>query len=106
MIFDQVGDDFRVGFGGELVAFFFKPALEGKIIFYDAVVYDYDASAAIAVRVGVLFGGTAMGGPARVADTECAIERFRADDFFEVSELAFGAADLQAVAIPRYGDSG
>src|SRR5258706_14687174 len=106
MIFDQVGDDFGIGFGGALVALFFEPPFEGKIIFYDAVVYDYDASAAIAVRVGVLFGGTAMGGPAGVADTECAIQRLRADDFFEVSELAFGAADLQAIAIPRYGDPG
>src|SRR6266850_6306971 len=84
MIFDQVGDDFCVGFGGELVALFLEPPFQGKIIFYDAVMNDDDASAAVAVRMGVFFGGTAMSGPTGVADTECAIERLRADDFFQV----------------------
>src|SRR5258706_5378581 len=67
---------------------------------------DDDASAAVAVRMGVLFGGTAMCGPTGVPNTECAIERFNADDFFQVPQLALGTPNLQAIAIPCDGDSG
>ena len=105
MLFDQVRDDFRIGFGGELVAFFFEPALERKIIFDNAVMHNHDFPAAVAMRMGILFGGAAMGGPAGVSDTVSAIERLEADDFFEIAQLAFGAPNLQALAVAGDRDS-
>ena len=102
----QVSDDFGVGLGGELVAFFDELALQGKVVFDDAVVHDHDASGAVAMRMGILFRGTAVRGPARVADAVGAVERLQADDLFQVAQLAFGAANLQTVAIAAHRDSG
>ena len=59
-----MGDDFCVGFGYKFVAgggeFFF----EGEVVFDDAVVDDDEGAGAVAVGMGVLFGGAAVGGPA------------------------------------------
>ena len=94
-LLDQVGDDLGVGFGDEDVALGGELALELEVVFDDAVVDDDDASGAIAVGVGVLFGGAAVGGPAGVADAVGAVERVLAQDFFYVLELAGGAADIE-----------
>ena len=99
ILLDQVGDDFGIGFGGELVAFLDQLLLQGDVVLDDAVVHDDDLAGAIAMRMGVFFGGAAVGGPAGVADAVGAVERLQADGFFQVAQLAFGAADLQAVAI-------
>ena len=48
--------------------------LQFQVVFDDAVVDDYDFAGAIAVRMGVFFGGAAMGGPASVADAVDAFE--------------------------------
>src|SRR5579863_7271894 len=58
------------------------------------------------MRMGVFFGGASMSGPAGVADAIAAVERFKADGFFEVAELAFGAAELQLVSVAGDGDAG
>ena len=42
---DEVGNDFGVGFGGELVAFFDQLPLERQIVLDDAVVHDDDLAA-------------------------------------------------------------
>ena len=73
-LLDEVGDDFGVGFGDELVALGGEFALEVEVVFDDAVVDDDDAAGAVAMGVGVLFGGAAVGGPAGVADAEGAVE--------------------------------
>src|ERR1700722_6303127 len=41
----------------------------------------------------------------RVADAVGAIQWVHADGFFQVTQLAFGAADLQTVRIAGYSDS-
>jgi hypothetical protein len=41
-----------------------------------------------------------------VADAISAVERLQADDLFQVTQLAFGAAHLQALAITGNGDAG
>ena len=51
---------------------------------------------AVAVGVGVLFGGAAVGGPAGVADAEGAVDGVFGEDGGEVGELAGGAAELEA----------
>jgi len=62
--------------------------------------------------VGVLFGGTAVGGPASVADAEGSGDGGFDENGLEVAELAGRAAelhDLLAVGVGRatgYGDAG
>jgi hypothetical protein len=101
-----VRDDLGVGLGYELVALFGQLLLERKIILDDAIVDHDDVSGAVAVRVGVLFSRAAVRGPARVSDAVSAIERLEPDGFFEVSQLALGAADLQALAVAGDRDAG
>ena len=94
MLLDQVGDDFGVGFGRELVAFVDQLLLQADIVFDDAVVDDDDLAGAIAMGMSVFFRGAAVRGPARVADAVGAVERLQADDLFQIAQLAFGAANL------------
>ena len=48
--------------------------------------------------VGVFFSGTAVRGPAGVADAEGAVQRVLAQDLFKVDELTGSAAHLKRVA--------
>ncbi len=73
--------------------------LEREIVLDDAVVDHDDLAGAVAVRMGVLFGGTSVSGPARVADAVGAVHRLEADDLFEVAQLALGAADFEPFAV-------
>ena len=101
ILFDQVGNDFGVGLGGELVAFLDELFLQAKIVLDDAVVHDDDLAGAVAVRMGVFFRGTAVGGPAGVSNAVGAMQRLLPDGFFQIAQLAFGAANLEAVAVAR-----
>ena len=74
-LLDQVRDDFGVGLGLELVPFGDQLALDLEVVLDDAVVHDDDAAGAVAVRMGVLLGRTAVRGPARVAEAVDARER-------------------------------
>ena len=101
-----MGDDLGVGFGDELVALGDEGALEGEVVFDDAVVDDDEGAGAVAVGVGVLFGGAAVRGPASVADAEGAVDGRFGDDVFEVAEFAGGAAQGEAFGPTSYGDAG
>ncbi len=90
-----MGDDFGVGFGEELVALGDERGLEGEVVFDDAVVHDDEGAGAVAVGVGVFFGGAAVGGPAGVADAVRAFDGVGREDGVEVAELAGGAAELR-----------
>ena len=104
---DEVGDDFGVGFGYKFVALGGEFGFEGEVIFDDAVVDDDEGAGAVAVGVGVLLGGAAVGGPAGVADAEGAGERVGGEDCFEVAKLAGGSAELHdAVGGAGDGDAG
>jgi hypothetical protein len=46
----------------------------------------------------IFFGGPAMRGPARVADTVGAVEWLLPQNFFEVAQLSFGAPNLELMA--------
>src|ERR1700756_3133552 len=67
---------------------------------------DHNLSGAVAVRVGVLFTGTSVGRPARVADPVSAFEGLEANDLFQVAELALGATHLKAAAVSGDGNAG
>ena len=77
ILLDQVGDDFGVGLGDELVAFGDQLLLQREVVFDDAVVDDDELAGAVAVGVCVLFRGAAVSGPAGVADAVGAVERLR-----------------------------
>ena len=97
LVLDDVGDDLGVGFGGEGVAFGDEGFFELEVVFDDAVVDDDEGAGAVAVGVGVLFGGAAVGGPAGVADAEGALDGVFGEDVGEVAEFAGGAAKLERV---------
>src|SRR5437899_13043592 len=105
IFFDQVGDYLCVGFGGEAVALFDELPLQRNIVLDNSVVHHYHAPAAIAVRMGVLFGGAAVGCPAGVADAVSSIERVQADNFFHIPKLAFGAANLKSFTVAEHGNA-
>src|ERR1035437_4842164 len=105
MLLHEVGDDFGVGLGFEGVAFVLELLLEGQVVFDDAIVHHDDVAFTVAVRVGVFLGGAAVGGPARVADAEGAIDGVVADSFFEVAQLALGAANFEMPVIAVNGEA-
>ena len=65
---DEVGEDFGVGLGVEVVAFSFEPGAEGTVVFDDAVMDERDVAGLVEMRVGVDLGWRAVGGPAGVGD--------------------------------------
>jgi hypothetical protein len=67
---------------------------------------NYHAAGAVAMRVGVFFGGTAMCGPARMSYSVGAIEWAQADNLFEVAKFAFRAPYLQVVAFVNNRNAG
>ena len=92
LLLDQVGDDFCIRFGYEFVALGHELALELEVVFDDAVMHDDDAAGAVAMRMGIFLGGTAVGGPAGMANAIAAAasilamgkDRVFADDLFEI----------------------
>src|SRR5881394_886578 len=97
-------DDFRVGLGNERVTLLLQFALEIEIVLDNAVVDDDDLARAVAVRVRVLFSGTAVRRPPRVADAILARQRIQRDDVLELRELAGAAAELDG-AVMDDGDA-
>ena len=79
---------------------------EAKIVFDDAIVHDDDFSSAVAVRMSIFLGRSPVGGPARMSDPISSVEGFLPDSLFEISKLAFGAADLEDARVAGYGDPG
>ena len=65
---DEVGEDFGVGLGVEVMAFPFEPGAERAVVFDDAVVDERDVAGLVEMRVGVDLGRRAVGGPAGVGN--------------------------------------
>ena len=91
---------------GNLWPLAMRAVLSCEVVFYDAVVDDDEGSGAVAVGVGVFFGGAAVGGPAGVADAVGAVDGVFGEDVGEVAELAGGSAELEGVAAAGDGDAG
>ncbi len=100
-LLDQVRDDFGVGLGFELVSLGDELALDLEIVLDDAVVDDDDAAGAVAMRMRVLFGRTAVRGPARVTEAIHAGERLCLDRVLEVDQLAGAAAHFDRAVLRR-----
>ena len=101
----QMRDDLRVGLGDEFVPFRDQLLLQGQVILDDAVMHYDDIAVAIAMRMGILFRGPAVGRPARVADAVGAFHRVQPQNLFEVAKLALRPPYSQAVALFQYGDA-
>ena len=84
-VLDEVGDDLGVGFGGEGVALGEELVLEDEVVFDDTVVHDNERAGAVAVWVGILFGGSPVGGPASVTDAVGAVHRVAGKDGVKVA---------------------
>ena len=91
----QVGNDLRVGLGGEAVAGLQQLLLEIQVVLDDAVV-DYGDFPHL-VGMGVGLGGPPVSGPAGVADAHRARQGLFLQDFFQLPELSQTPANGQAV---------
>src|SRR5260221_4734565 len=76
-----------------------------QIICDSAVVHDYDLPGAFAMRVRFFFGGAAVVGPARVADSVGALDGRVAQPLFEVAQFSGGAANFEFAVLRDDGDS-
>ena len=101
-----MSDNFRISFSDELMIFLPQVVLQLEIVFDDAVMNDDHAASAIAMRVGIFFGRTAVRGPTRVAYAVRAIDRIFLQDVFKIAQLAFGPANLQLVIFVNSGNAG
>ena len=106
IFFDQMRDDFGIGLGLEDVAFALQLFFQRKEVFDDAVVNDDDIAGAIAMRVGVLFAGTPMCGPAGMADAIVALYGIEPQDVFEVAKFSGRAADAEGLIVAINGEAG
>ena len=106
VLLHQMGDDLGVGLGYEAVAFALQLFLQGKIVFDDAVVHHHHGAVAVAVGMGVLFAGPAVGGPAGVPDAVEPVHRLQAQRLLQVVELALAAADVQPAVLAHHRDAG
>src|SRR5882762_4450423 len=105
ILFDEVCDDFGVGFGDELMALALQLLFKLQIIFDDAVVNHHNLPGAVAMRVRVFFRGTAMRGPTCMSDSISAFNRRFLQSFLEVPQFSGSAADFQ-LAVVHYCNSG
>ena len=101
-VVDQMQHDLGIGFGLEDRPLLFEPFAQFAKILDDAVVDHGDAIGG--VRMRVVLGRLAVGGPAGVPDADMAVERFGIEALFQVFQLALGAAAREAVAFQR-GDA-
>ena len=85
---------FRVGFGYEGIARGFQLRSQFQEIFKDAVVHRHDLAIVAAMRMGVFLGGSAVGGPPCVADTE-GRRIIQINLGLKVDELAAGSCDVK-----------
>ena len=95
----EMQNDLGIGFGLEDRPVLLEPFAQLPEIFDDAVVNHGDAIGG--VRMRVVLGRLAVGGPAGVPDPDMALERFGIEPLFEILQLALGAAAREAAAFQR-----
>ena len=84
-----------------------RACLELEVVFDDAVVHDDEGAGAVAVGVGVFFGGAAVGGPAGVADAVGAVDGVcRARMASRLRSLPGARRSWSGVAAAGDGDAG
>ncbi len=96
---DQKGKHLGVRFRAKLKALVYQPLLQGAIVFDDTVVDDGQLAGGVGMGVGVDLGGLAVGGPARVADPEAAVEGMAAQRAFQLLDAAHFLDHREALAV-------
>src|ERR1700722_15123208 len=94
-----MGDDLGIGFAGEFRALLLEALPQLAKILDDAVMNNGNIVGRMGM--GVIFGGLAMGGPARIADDGMALERRVFQWGLEVFELSLGGAGFQVITFER-----
>ena len=104
-------DDFGVGLAFEHIAFCLQRGAQFVMVFNDAVVdqrhlartvFTAGAGAVAEVRVGVMHGRNAVGGPAGVGNAGAAFHMLGADLLLQFGHARCAARPLQAVGINRH----
>ncbi len=98
-IVDQMHHDLGVGLGREHRALGLEFRAQFAEILDDAVMHHGDAFGG--VRMGIVLGRPAMGGPAGVPDAGVAAERLGLEPGLEVLQLALGAPPRQSAVLQR-----
>src|SRR5262249_52137855 len=75
-------------------------------VFDDSVMYDDYPPGAITMRVRILFGGTAMSGPAGVPHAISPIQRPQSDGFFEIAQFSLCSTDVQLLPPVNHSNAG
>ena len=101
VVVNEMGDNFRVGLGFELVTQFFQPVALLFVIFDNAVVH-HAHQAARDVRMGIGFGNTAVRGPTRVADSHEPVEILGLRGGFHFRHTAHAAHALDGAVEHRH----
>ncbi|MNO88854.1 hypothetical protein D3C76_803210 [compost metagenome] len=94
LVVQQVDDHFGVGLRGEHVAEALEVGAQFLVVLDDAVVHHRQLVMG-EMRVGVGFGGRAVGRPAGVGDAEAALQRLAGDGLLQAGNLARTATALQ-----------
>ena len=94
---DEMGDDFGVGFGLEVVPLRLEFTLQLEVVLDDSVVHHDDPAGAVAMWMSVLLGGPPVRGPAGVADAVQPVDWLGADGVFKIDELACRASKRNAL---------
>ncbi|MNS64507.1 hypothetical protein D3C72_976380 [compost metagenome] len=102
---DQVREHLGVGLGLELDAAGHELGFQLNEVLDDAVVHHHQITRGVGVRVGVVGGGAAVGGPAGVADALRAHGRVGGELGFQVAQFADLAAQIERARV-RDGDAG
>ena len=104
---DEMGQDFRIGFGFENIPLGKQVFLQLLKVLDDAVVDDGKLVIAADMGMGITFGGHAVRGPARMTD---AVHGDRVgimgELFFQSRQLALGLDDLKLLALNETDPSG
>ena len=96
---DEMSDDLGVGLAGEDVSVGLELGLELAEVLDDAVMDDRQLLGG--VRMGVCFSRLAMRRPTGVTDADQAVERLAGEAYFEILELALGAAAAEPATFER-----
>src|SRR5258708_14097116 len=104
MEMNAMSNHFGIGFRSETVAQVLKIGAECLVILDDPVVHDGDA-AARDLRVGVVRGRNAMGGPSGVRNADVAADRSRVERVLENLHLADRPQTRDPTALD-HGDAG
>ncbi|MNT30538.1 hypothetical protein D3C72_1663360 [compost metagenome] len=106
---NQVGDDFGVGLAHKHIAACLQRLAQFFVVFNDAVVHQgyaacalglrVCASAVAEVRVGVVHGGRAMGGPAGMGDAGGALQVLLGHLLHQFRHTGRAAGTVQASAL-------